>query len=108
MIDPTAYEFASGLSIVEKMVEVEVDFGDTSETIRIEAKFDPSRGSYSTAAYRLEHFTIQPTYPIVGGRFERTPEEVQLWVDYELPWTDRESADAAIEQALGFLSDAVR
>jgi hypothetical protein len=49
--------------------------------------------------------TVQPTYPQSHGNFDRKPETMQVWVSYDLPWTDRNTADDALAQALGFLKD---
>ena len=58
-----------------------------------------------TAAYIEEEITVQPTYPHTDGDFSRPQESVTVWIDYNLPWTDRDSADAALAQALGFLKE---
>ena len=103
MIAPSTYKFASEFYIVEKTVELVLKIADQDETIRIEALYHPPSRKYHTRAYMREHYTIQPTYPQTGKKFDRKSEEKLLWVDFSLPWTDRSSADDAITQAIGFL-----
>ena len=76
-----------------------------ADRIRIDALRDAKTGDYCTTAYIETHLTLQPTYPQTGGSFDRNPEDVRVWVDYDLPWTNRDSADAALGQALGFLKE---
>ena len=89
--------------VVEKTIDVVVNFAGESETIRIEALKSLPHGKYSTRAYISTHVTVQPTYPQTGGKFDQKPKDERVWIDYSLPWVDRESADAALNQALGFL-----
>lgn len=105
MITRTNIDFCSEFYVVEKTVEVVVQILGESQTIRIEALQSLPQGKYSTRAYIQEHVTVQPTYPQTGSKFDRKPESVRVWVDYDLPWTNRESADEALHQALGFLSE---
>lgn len=103
MINQDHYGFADEFYIIEKTVEIVVQIAGEAKTIRIEALHRPASGNYHTRAYIQEYIRIQPTYPQTKGKFDRSPEDKQLWVDYDLPWTDRETADDAIIQALGFL-----
>jgi hypothetical protein len=109
MQTPERFSFCSEFCVVAKVVEVVVNLGGANRTVRIEAldRFYSTQPSYSTRAYIQESVTVQPTYPQSNGRFERKPESMRVWVPYDLPWTDRDSADGAIEQALGFLRRAV-
>ena len=50
-----------------------------------------------------ESVTVQPTYPQTGNSYDRPPENFRVWVDYQLPWVHRDTADEALSQALGFL-----
>jgi hypothetical protein len=94
--------------VVAKTVDVVVTMkGEGPARIRIEA-VENAHGTdvgskFSTLAYREEMVTVQPTHPQTGNNFDRQPEEMRIWVSYDLPWTDRDTADGAIQQALGFL-----
>ena len=105
MINNSNIDFCDKFYVIEKTVEVVVQISGESQTIRIEALQSLPQGNYSTRAYIQEHLTVQPTYPQTGSRFDRVPEDVRIWVDYDLPWTSREGADAAIIQALSFLRE---
>jgi hypothetical protein len=109
MMDPKLYPFCSEFYIVEKAVEVVVTLKGSSEQrrIRIDALHTPGPTTtpYSTKAYIEEDVTVQPTYPQTVGNFDQAPRSVSIWIDYELPWTSRSTADDAIAQALGFLKE---
>ncbi len=81
--------------------------GDVS-TIRIEVLRDalnPS-GEFSTRAYLQEDVMLQPTYPQDGDGFQRRAESMTIWVVWvDFPWTNRDTADGALQQALGWLRD---
>lgn len=105
MINNSNIEFCDEFYVIEKTVEVVVQISGESQAIRIEALQSLPQRKYSTRAYIQEHLTVQPTYPQTGSKFDRKLENVRIWVDYDLPWTDRESADEALYQALGFLKE---
>jgi hypothetical protein len=105
MIAPESYKKCSEIYIIEETVEVVVEIAGEMQTIRIEALRDLRSGRVCTRAFRQENVTLQPTYPKTGGKYDRKPEEFEIWVDYDLPWTDREEADQALTQALGFLGE---
>lgn len=72
---------------------------------KIEALLSPQNGTYSTAAYIQEQVTLQPSYPSTGNTLTGTPISCGIWAVFtNLGWTSRATAEAAIEQALGFLS----
>jgi len=108
MLEASKHDFCSEFYLIEKSVEVVVHIHGESETLRIEALRDLRDGHYCTRSFIQEHLTIQSTYPQSNGNFGRKPEEFRVWVSYDLPWIDRDSADGAIEQALGFLSEHCR
>jgi len=97
--------FCSEFYIVEKTIEVVVTISGKTETIRIDALKEGSTGKYITRAYREAHLSLQPTYPESGGTLDRAPQDYRVWVHYDLPWTDRDTADKALDQALGFLKE---
>jgi hypothetical protein len=103
---PTQPKYASEFYFVEETIDVVVTLKATKESarIRLEALKETS-GKYSVKSYIEEHFTLQPTYPKEHGKNPTPPRDVLVWVDYALPWVDRDSADAALTQALGFLRE---
>ncbi len=104
MIDPNRYAFASEFYIVEKAVELEVRIADHPWRIRIEALYGPGRRPpFSTRAYIEQPIPAGTDYPHPKGS-EPAKADPSVWVSYNLPWTAKDTADAAIEQALGFLS----
>ncbi len=81
--------------------------GDGS-TIRIEVLRDALNpgGDFSTRAYLQEDVTLQPTYPQDSNGFQRRPESMLIWAVWvDFPWTNRDTADGALQQALGWLRD---
>jgi hypothetical protein len=105
MLDRRRHRFCSEFYTIEKVIEVVVPLGEGDATIRIEAQRNEDTGRYRTVAYAEEHATLQPTYPQADGAFELAPQDYRLWVSYELPWTDSDTADGALEEALGFLEE---
>lgn len=104
MLDSSRYNFCSEFYFVEKSVEVVVEIADEPQKIRIEAHKGKS-GSYCTRSFIQKDITVQLTCPQESGRFARKPESISVWANYDLPWTDHDSPDAALAQALGFLAD---
>ena len=105
MITGSNIEFCDEFYVVEKSIEVVVKIAGEPQTIRIEALKSLPQAKYCTRAYIQEYVTLQPTFPQTGEKFDRKLEDMCIWVDYSLPWTDRESADDALNQALGFLRE---
>ena len=71
---------------------------------RIEALQDLRAGNFQTKVYYQEHFRLQPSLPIINGNFTKNPTDFRVWVPFpNAPWTNRDTADEAITQALGFL-----
>lgn len=108
MLERNQHAFASEFYVIEKTIEVVVNIKGENETIKIEAHHDLADGSYKTRAFIQENLTLQPTYPQVGGKFGNKPDDFRVYVDYDLPWTHRDSADEALQQALGFLRERTR
>jgi len=109
MYNASNHGFCQEFYTVEKTIEVVVMLKGQKEptTIRIDAVRDEKTGKYCSHAYTEESLTVQPTYPQTGSSFIRKPENFTIWVDYDLPWTDRDSADGALDQALDFLRQRV-
>ena len=105
MIDFSGFPFLHEVYWVERTLEVVVTptGADESLVVRIEALRNPRTGRCSTRACRRDNFTLQPTFPIEHDEFVREPERHELWVPYELPWTDADTPEEAIERALRFL-----
>ena len=92
---------------VDAKLEVVVSLKATGEptSIRIEALRDPRTGRCKTRAYRLKDVTLQPTYPKKGDDFDREPGEYEVWVPFDLPWTDGDTSEEVIRQALSGLEE---
>jgi len=104
LIKPSAYANCSEFYEVAKTVEFVKSYGGEDRYFRINALLHPGSERYSTSAYIRESVTLQPTYPQTHGNFDRKPEDMQVWAVFgNIGWTDRNTAEEAIEQALGFL-----
>lgn len=104
MINPNTYSKCSEFYEVAKTVEFVKNHAGEDKQFRIDALHDLKAGNFSTAVYVKESFTLQPTYPQTNGAFDRKPEDAYIWIAYNnVGWTNRNTADEAIEQALGFL-----
>jgi len=104
VISDSSVDFCSEFYVVEKAIEVVVGIGGENKTIRIEALRSRS-GHYSTSAYVEESVRVQPAYSLPGEESAAPARDVTIWVVFNLPWTDRDTADDALQQALGFLSE---
>lgn len=89
MLNQNQYDFCKEFYTIEKSIEVVVNIAGHPEIIRIEALYSPITSRYSTKAYILEHFTLQPTYPQSQGKFLQPPTDKAFWIKWDLPWTDR-------------------
>ena len=103
MFDPKLHDFCSEFFTVEKSIELVLRIRDEERRIRIDALRNAPDGRFSTKAYIEEDLTAQPTYPKTGDSFNRRPENMRVWISFHLPWTNRDSAEEALQQALGFL-----
>ncbi|AGA31683.1 hypothetical protein [Singulisphaera acidiphila] len=92
-------DFCRELYVVEKTVEVVVSIQGEPEFIRIEAFHDLQAGRYKTRSCMQAKVKLQAAHGNQGLI------ETDAWVDYDLPWTDGETADEVVEQALGFLRE---
>ncbi len=106
MYNTELHAFCSEFYTVEKSIEVVVRRGGQSETVRIDALRNAKTGTFVASAYIQRHVTLQPTYPQTGDGFDKKPEDFLVWTAWvEFPWTDRDSADEVLGQALGFLEE---
>jgi hypothetical protein len=103
MLDSSRYDFCSEFYTVEKSVEVVVELVGEQETVKIEALRNDKSGRYCARAFIQRDITVQPTYPT------QEPESITVWAIYDnFPWTDGDSEDSVLAQALGFLEQACR
>lgn len=103
MINETSINSCNEFYVIEKTIEVIVGSAEKSKTIRIEALLSLPQREYSTHVYIKEHVTVQPTFPRTGEGFDRKPANMQVWINYDLPWTNGETADEVINKTLAFL-----
>jgi|TARA_R110000823_G_scaffold170605_1_gene303195 hypothetical protein len=103
------FDFCDEAYTVEKIVEVVVTLNgkDESSTLRLEVLKDVLSGKYSVHCYEKEHFHLQPSYPQIKGKFATQDGDFEVWTPLTpaLPWVDRNTADSALQQALGFLKE---
>lgn len=102
MITPP--DFATEFYTIERTVEIVVNL----EVFRIEV-MESSDGNkpFSTRVYEREDIVAQPAYPS-NVNPERTPETYAAWKSLDIGWTARETAEGALNQALGFLGERFR
>jgi hypothetical protein len=81
--------------VIEKTVELCVEIAERTEVLRIEALLDTSTGRYTTRGY--VQVDISPSFAYPGQMVDRN---ISIWASYSLPWTDRPTADEAIQQAV--------
>lgn len=106
MLDPNDYRFCNEFYVVEKSIVVAVELKDgSSATIRIDALHALARNRYLTYSYIFEDVAMQPDHSQAEMRIGAHTEPTRTWIDFELPWTDADTADGAISEALHFLSD---
>jgi hypothetical protein len=90
------YPKCSELYVVEKAVIVVANIGGAERQLRIEAlRSSGPESRFSTRGYIEESIDLHQS-DIPAPR----PQPMSVWVEYPLPWTDRDSAVGAIEQAL--------
>ncbi|MGY3130872.1 hypothetical protein ACVWZM_001554 [Bradyrhizobium sp. USDA 4501] len=86
---------------VEKTIEVVWDHPDgTTDRFRIEALRNHETGKYTTTVYRDTDIVIQPS---TLDDHVVDPRNGRVWVNAQFPWTQRDTADAAIEQCLSLI-----
>jgi hypothetical protein len=105
MINPMSYSTCSEFYEVSLSVQFVRTYAGVDRSFRLEALRNPQTGKYSTSAYIRENVTLQPTYPATNGKFGSAPTSYSIWAQFtNIGWTNRDSAEAAIEQAMGFLA----
>jgi len=88
---------------VERTIEVVATLGGQNERIRIDALRDYSTGTYSTRAYIAYDAALLNSYAAKAGK--TATDDHEIWVLYDLPWTNRTNANDALVQALSFLDE---
>lgn len=87
---------------VEKIVEVVWEHRDgQTDRYRIESLRNHKTGKYSASVYREIDVNLQRADMDDDGP-TRTSHE-RIWVDARFPWTERDTADGAIEQCLSLI-----
>ncbi|WP_066922827.1 hypothetical protein [Methylobacterium sp. CCH5-D2] len=83
---------------IAKTVELYVRVNGVTEHIRIVAR-DNLRGTFSTVSYIQREIYADLVYPGTG----ESRVKMMVWADWDLPWTNRDTPEEAINQALSFL-----
>jgi hypothetical protein len=80
-----------------------VKIGGVDRKLRIEALRSPGDSpEYSMRGY-IEGSVVLRQSDIKDGKYEHPPQTMSVWIDYNVLWTSRDSADAAIEQTFQLL-----
>ena len=105
MLDPSLFDFCSEYYVVVKVIEVIAKMEGVEKHFRIEALHGPeSVIPYSTRCYT--NIRVAISTPLgSGNELDLRPDIVSMWAHYDLPPAAGDSADAAIERALGFLRE---
>ena len=105
MISNFSIESCKKFYVIEKTVEAAVDIAGEPEIIRIEALQSLPDRMYSARSFKQMPVTIQPTYPQTHGKFDHKPQDVRIWVDFDLPSANGQNADDVLNLALSFLRE---
>ena len=99
--------FISEVYEVVKTIELVTDFG----SIRIEAvkRYSNGESYYATHSYNQIRSRLKDVQETDNGKDIGTEDIYYVWVlDTSAPWTSRDTADGALAQAIGFLSERSR
>jgi len=100
MLDTSSFKRVSQFEEVEKVVHFNLKEGTRMTRYRVEA-VRHADGKYSTIGQRELEVIVQPAE--VADSKQLPAQHETIWVDAHLPWTHRDSADAAIAQLLSLL-----
>jgi hypothetical protein len=104
MLNSSNVDFCSEYYILDKAIEVVTKIGGADRQFRIEALHGPeSVIPYRTCCYIRANITVQHDH--TSGELGSKAETVTVWAQYDLPAIATDSADLAIEQALGLLRE---
>ena len=95
-------QFAETFATVEEAVELSVTIEGRREFLRIEA-LQGGEGAFFTNAYVKRRLQLASADGAAAGKGE-----FAVWVSYDLPETNRSTANDAIDQTLSFLAERVR
>ena len=100
MIKNNSIQFTNEFYIIEKTVELLVPTKNgESINIRIEALYDCHKGIYQTKSYLKKECKFA-----FKSSEDETIYEKSIWIeDCNAPWTEKDTADEAIEQAISFI-----
>jgi hypothetical protein len=98
-----AYEITKTLEIVTKR---DFDGGGGPSVVRIEILHCLQAGKYSVRWSQRTSFRLQPSYPVVNGKFATAAGDFPVWVPLgNMPWVDENDEDQAVQRALSCLKD---
>jgi hypothetical protein len=108
MYDKALHGFCSEFYTLAQSTMIVVNWADRPTTIRIDIFKDEkaTKPEYVSHAYRLEHVTLQPTYPQENDKYTSKPKDFQVWVAHETPWVNGNSAEQALRETLGFIQES--
>ncbi len=109
MTDPIERYEELGFSEAYEVVRT-VDVWVNLQHFRIEVLrcFSNPNTPYVVQYYKEETVEIQHTYPQTLGKFDRDVESVRIWKDIDVANVRMPDAEAALNQAIGFLSERFR
>jgi hypothetical protein len=101
----TVPDYATEFYTIERTVELVAN----ERTYRIEV-LEQNKGAkrFVTRIYQQEDIVAQPAYPMSSNQYDRKPQIYSIWESIDVGWTDRDTADGALQQALGFLGERVK
>lgn len=86
-----------------------------STNVRLEVHKDYSNSNTPFKVHYLERVTVnlQPSYPSSEGggqprTFEQRTEDIDVWKRADYPWVAAQSAEDALNQALGWIQEHAR
>lgn len=107
MINPKNYSSCKEFLEREMSVELVHFFKGQERRFRIDALYDHRTCMYTTSAYIQEDFRLEASNHNGGGSVTSSS-IFTIWVKFnENGWTNRETSEAAIDQALEFLTNAL-
>ena len=104
MLDFDIHSHCIEYSVVEKTIIIYTEIYGENRHVKIEALHDLKNNNYFTRGYYEKTFTLQPSENYENGKYLDKAESYKTWVTFDdLPWTNRQTADEAIKQALSLL-----
>lgn len=98
-----AYEITKTLQIVTTR---DFDGGGGPSTVRIEILHCQQSGKYSVRWSHETSFRLQPSYPVIKGKYTKAAGDFPIWVPLDdMPWVDESDEDLAVRRALSWLKE---